>query len=162
MLRRVTIPTPEGEGARMPIAGRRTRYVVAAAVVLVVLLVAAGAAIQFATQLGSRGTTASVNGLRYDVGVGRSLQVTDADLTPYGAVSSYTDAGAYPFADDAAYALRGVDPKLAVVVRWAPGLRDDAGPWGEFALLTRALTGEMPGLCAYFDPKSEASPPECP
>jgi hypothetical protein len=132
------------------------------AAILVVLLVTIGAAILFGSPLGSRGTTASVGGLRYDVGVARSLQATSADLSPYGAVSPYTDPGAYPFVDDAAYALRGVDPRDALIVRWAADLRDDAGPLGEYALLTRRLAGEIPGLCAYFDPKSEASPPEGP
>lgn len=105
--------------------------------------------------------TAQVGGLRYDVSVARSLQVVEGDLTPYGEVSGYTDSGALPFAGTAAYALNGVDPKAALVVRWADGLRDDGGSLGEYALLYRDRPDAIPGLCAYFDPASESRPPEC-
>jgi hypothetical protein len=141
---------------------RLAPFRLAAAALLVVLLVATGAAFLFGSQLGSSGTTASVGGLRYDIDLGRGLQITAADVVPYGAVSSYTDAGGYPFADDTAYALRGVDPRDALVVRWAAGLSDDFGRFPEYALLYRRLLWEVPGLCAYYGPKSASTPQECP
>lgn len=124
-------------------------------------LVLSVGALLIAVSCSSQGTTAQVEGLRYDVSVARSLQVVEADLTPYGEVSGYTDSGALPFAGTAAYALDGVDPTAALVVRWADGVRDDRGSLGEYALLYRDRPHAIPGLCAYFDPASESRPPEC-
>lgn len=148
-------------GAARPAIGMR-RLAFAALAVLVVLLVAGAAILYVGSQFAISGPTARVAGLRYDVGVARSLRVGPADVTPFGPVDAYTDPGAFPFADATAYALQGVDPRVALIVRWKAGLRDDAGSIGEYALLMRGSIAETPGLCAYFDPKSEATPPDCP
>lgn len=104
---------------------------------------------------------ATVNETTYQVIVARSLIVSPDDLTEYGEVHSYTDSGGYPFEGDTAYALDGVSPALAVVVPWAPGLTDDGGALGDWALLESTPTSDIPGICDYFDPGSEATPTNC-
>ena len=125
----------------------------AVAVALLLMVAACG--------LGDRGSTAQVEGLQYEISVARSLQAGEADLEVYGQVSGYTDPGGYPFADTTAFSLRDVDPRAALLVRWADGLRDDAGSLGEYALLYRDLDYATSGICAYFEPVSPARPPEC-
>ena len=125
----------------------------AVAVALLLVLAACG--------LGDRGSTAQVEGLQYEISVARSLQVGEADLEVYGQVSGYTDPGGYPFADTTAFSLRDVDPRAALLVRWADGLRDDAGSLGEYALLYRDLDYATSGICAYFEPVNPATPAEC-
>ncbi len=125
-------------------------------------VLAGGGLLTVTSGIGIRSATAQVAGLRYEISVARSLQVTADDLTPYGEVSRYTDPGGYPFADTTAYALRGVDPTAALVVRWEEGLSDDAGSLGEYALLYRNLDDATSGMCAYYDPASPATPTGCP
>jgi hypothetical protein len=101
---------------------------------------------------------ATVNGIEYRVGVGRSIDVAEADLEPAGTVSS--SAYDWAFAEPTAYQLRGVDPRAALLVRAKPGLRDDAGPWGEFMILWGPEEA-FPALCRYFSAEFPSTPIEC-
>jgi len=95
---------------------------------------------------GDPAPTAVVNGQAYGVSVVRGLVLTGDELTFYGRIERAHDSSA--FLDDQAYALTGVDPETFIVVRAKPGLRDDAGPWGDFMGLFGA--GQDRDLCAYF------------
>lgn len=130
----------------------------AVAIGLLVLVLAVGAVVLSGCTAGQGPATATVNGLTYDFGVVRSLRIEPADLTRYGEVTCHTDPGAYPLAEDVAYALRGITPDEIVIVKWVPGLTDEAGPLGEWAMLSRAVYSEVQGLCAYFDPTSQYTP----
>jgi len=144
---------------RSPTTSRRRLSLGLALAAVLVIVLAGGALLTVTSGIGIRGTTAQVEGLPYDVGVARDLRVTEADISPYGEVSRQTGAGRCPFADTTAYALRGVDPTAALVVRWEEGLRDDAGSIGEYALLHRGVPDANSGICAYFDPASRRHPP---
>ncbi len=107
-----------------------------------------------------RGSAARVGDLDYEVSVARSLHVREANLEPYGQVSRHKQREP-SFAETTAYALRGVDPKAALVVPWAGDPHDDGGPIGEYALLYRDLRQAIPAICAYFDPDHEATITGC-
>jgi hypothetical protein len=136
---------------------RRGSWRIPAGIAAAVLIVAGAAAgIRALDGMASRPAEASVRGQTYGLAVVRSLEFASGDLSPYGEVSSSEEAY---FADDTAYAVRGVDPNVALVVRLEPGLTDDAGPWGEWILLTR---GPAPNsLCPYYDPESSFTPHDC-
>lgn len=95
---------------------------------------------------GDPAPTAVVDGHSYGVAVVRGLVVAEADLEPWGRIERADDASG--FADDQAYALSGVDPLTFLVVRAKPGLKDDAGPWGDFIGLMGG--GHDPRICRYF------------
>ena len=121
------------------------------------MIVLVGAGVLFATQAPAMGpATAEVDGLTYTVAVARSLVVTDADLSAYGELSRID--GGLPLEGQTVYAIVGVDPTRALVVRLASGARDEAGLYGKYALLVR---GPFAGLCQLFDPASEATPTDC-
>jgi hypothetical protein len=114
----------------------RTRAVVAAVVLSVAL----------AGCIGDPAPTAVVDGRSYAVTVVRGLVVAETDLEPWARIERADDASG--FADDQAYALSGVDPLTFLVVRAKPGLKDDAGPWGDFIGLMGG--GHDSKVCGYF------------
>jgi hypothetical protein len=135
----------------------RRRWLVPAGLAAGVLVAVAGlAGIQALNNMASRPAEARVEGLTYGLAIARGLAFEEGDLTAYGQVSSSESAW---FADRIAYAVDGVDPDDALVVRLRPGLGDDDGPWGEWALLTRGAVTRP--LCPYYDPLSPFAPPEC-
>ncbi len=107
---------------------------------------------------GSYPALAVVNGADYRLGLGRSMQIDASDLTPYARVES--GSGLRQMADPTAFSLTGVDPLAVLVVRSAPGLSDDNGPYGEFLILW-GPTDPYPEICAYVEPGDPASPTEC-
>ncbi|MGH2446283.1 MAG: hypothetical protein ACRDGD_09630 [Candidatus Limnocylindria bacterium] len=130
------------------------------AATLVAVVVGVGA-MQLLSLSASRGSEARVNGATYSISIGRSLVLDEDDLTPIGELESAERSDL--FADPTAYAIDGVDPDDALVVRAAPGQRDDAGPYGDWILLMRGAirAGEIGPLCPYIDPTSPFSPEEC-
>lgn len=111
------------------------------------ILLAAAALLIAVSCANSRGVTARVGDLDYEVGVARSLHVREADLEPYGQVSRHTPQE-YSFAETTAYALRDVDPQAALVVPWAGDPHDDSGPIGEYAPAVSRSSASDPGyLC---------------
>jgi hypothetical protein len=100
-----------------------------------------------------------VAALEYGVSLARGLTAGPGDLSEYATLANVRPvAAASQFADDTAYSLHGVDPETALVVRWAAGQSDDAGPYPPYALLIR---GDWSELCQYFDPETETAPAEC-
>lgn len=142
--------------------GRRTGLgwipLTAAAVLAVVAIGSFAILGPIINQSGSRPSQAIVAGVPYGVAVARSLQVETSDLTRHGEVQQSDFS--YAFAEQVAYALRGVDPLAALVVPAKPGLGDEAGPWGDFIMLWGP--GEaFPAICQYFEAGAPATPLEC-
>lgn len=79
-------------------------------------------------------------------------------LRPYGEA---TDLNTFARPDGATvYAIEGVSPERALVVKLKPGQADDAGPIGNYLLLVRgADTFSL--LCRYFDTTQPATPSAC-
>lgn len=127
-----------------------------AAAAVVLLVVVAGGAFWLLGTAGIRPAETTVDGRTYHISIARSLVLDESDVTPFAPLDSTEEA--YLFAEMTAYAVDGVDPDDALVVPAAPGLRDEAGPYGDWILLLR---GGMSALCPYFDPLAEATPPEC-
>jgi len=101
---------------------------------------------------------AVVNGKEYAVAVARSLHVDAADLTAYAQVESSSEE--HWMSEMTAFAVAGVDPSVALVVRTVPGATDDAGPIGDHLLLLRGNDAVM-AVCEYLDPQSEFTPDVC-
>ena len=131
---------------------RRPALVAAAALGLV--LSATGAVLL--SQSGIAPASARVNGLDYGIAAARSLHVSSADLQPYGDVERFDSP--IPIVGRTAFALKGVDPRQALVVPLQPGSQDGAGGFGDYALLVQ---GSFAAVCPYFDPASPATPDEC-
>jgi hypothetical protein len=136
------------------LAAWRTRAVVVAAVALV--LVVGFTAVQLVGHAGSRPATAKIQGLTYVVAAARSIRLSESDLRVYGELDTFESG--LQIQGTTAYAIDGVDPEDALVVRLQPGSRDDAGPLGDYALLVR---GSYAPLCKFFDPASEVTPADC-
>lgn len=126
------------------------------AAALALVLIVGFTVVQLLGQTGSRPATAKVQGLSYVVAAARSLELSGADLRVYGELNSFDSN--LPIRGTTVYAIDGVDPGDALVVRLKPGSRDDAGPLGDYALLVR---GSYASLCKFFDPASEVTPAEC-
>jgi hypothetical protein len=137
-------------------APARSRWwLMPAGIAAAVLLIAAGlAGIRALDGSASQVARATVDGVIYGVSAGTSLAFAPGDLMPMGEVSQ-TNAEDY-FADRKVYAIRGVDPRRALVARQS----DQAtGAWGGEYLL---LVGPGPGtadLCPYYTP--DAVPDSC-
>ena len=106
----------------------------------------------------SRLTGATVNGLTYTVAVARSLTVKPDVLRAYAA---FTNLQTFAKPDEGmTYAIDGIDPDLALVVKLKPGQADDAGPIGDYLLLVRG-ENTFSLLCPYFDVTAAATPAVC-
>jgi hypothetical protein len=140
---------------RRPSRWRRGWLLSASAAVIVVLAVGVGLWAFRPSLQESYPAAVSVGGLEYLVGIGRGLSVSQADLAPFGVIEQIPNGlGLDQFADPIAYTLDGVDPREALVARTAPGLGDDAGPYGKWFILwgPGALRGpHSAALCGYFD-----------
>lgn len=135
------------------------RLATAAVVILAVGLTAVvGMRLVDRSSSGSYPAMAVVNGVDYLVGLGRSMQIDAGDLTPYGRVESGNSLRR--MADPAAFSLTGIDPRAVLVVRSAPGLADDNGPFGEFLILW-GPSDPYPELCSYVEPGHPSTPTEC-
>ena len=137
-------------------APARSRWwLMPAGIAAAMLLIAAGlAGIRALEGSGLQVARATVDGVIYGVSAGTSLAFAPGDLMPMGEVSQ-TNAEDY-FADRKVYAIRGVDPRRALVARQS----DQAtGAWGGEYLL---LVGPGPGtadLCPYY--AADAVPDSC-
>ncbi|MGH2454989.1 MAG: hypothetical protein ACRDHD_01835 [Candidatus Limnocylindria bacterium] len=141
------------------VTARRGRppWLLPAGLAAVVLLVAAGlAGIRALDDMAASPAQATINGLTYGVVYDPSLSFPAADLTPYGRLSSGEEGF---FLEPTAYAIRGVDPQVALAVPLLPGLRDGNAPPGDWALLVRGSAGRA--LCPYHDPEAGAVPAAC-
>ena len=100
----------------------------------------------------------TVDGLRYNLGGARTLSVPEADLATFGRATdlSYADW----FIDDTAYSVKGADPRVILVLRLKAGVSDDAGPLGDFMVLTRGNDAEK-SICKYFDASQGPIPAAC-
>ena len=152
---------PVTVAADVVIRGRRARKsavripaTLAAALAIALILGATTA--MFLGQAGSSPATADVNGLTYGVAAVRSLHISEADLRAYGELGRF-DSG-LQIRGTTAYAIRGVDPRDALVVPLRAGAQDEGGPLGDYVLLVR---GSYAALCDFFDPASNATPTEC-
>lgn len=126
---------------------------------LAVLVLSVGAVGYFVNQQGaSRLASAIVNEHEYTLAAARSLRVAPEMLTPYGQVTRIDPSVIYEGLT--VYSIRGVDPEHALLIRLAPGQRDDAGPLGEYFLLVRGPDA-FADLCPFFEKTSEATPREC-
>lgn len=106
----------------------------------------------------SRLARTTVNGLTYTVAVARSLTVEPDALRPY---ATFTNLQTFVEPDEAmTYAIDGIDPDRALVVKLKPGQADDAGPIGDYLVLVRG-DNTFSLLCPYFDPTAEATPAVC-
>jgi len=103
--------------------------------------------------------TAVVKGVSYDLGMARSMRVDRGDLTPYGVVDS--GSALRQIADPTAFSLAGIDPRAVLIVRSAPGLNDDNGPYDEYLLLYGPVD-PYPAMCDYFEPGDPSNPTVCP
>ena len=88
---------------------------------------------------------------------GAGLRATASDLTRYGPIDRADYASA--FAEQSAYALRGVDPQAALVVPVKPG-SDAVDPGSDYFLLL-GTGSPFPGLCPYFIPGAPGTLAEC-
>lgn len=89
--------------------------------------------------------------------------IPDADLTEIGQASRL-DADLV--SDPAVFAVREVDPAALVAMRLTAaamrGAEGEPARPGNVALFVATDTAELPaGICRYFDPRAESSPPEC-
>jgi hypothetical protein len=100
---------------------------------------------------------AVVNGLTYDLAVARSLDLSSEELSPYRRVTSIQ--ADFRYLDDVAYSIDRIEPASALVMRLAPGQRDDQ-PLGDYLLLIRGPDAWV-DLCPYFDVTSPATPDVC-
>jgi len=90
--------------------------------------------------------TATVQGRDYGVSVIRGIKLEAEDIAPFAPIDRATDPSI--FLDRQAFSIKDVDPDTMLVVQLKPGLRDDAGPWGEYLGLMGP--GRDPDLCRYF------------
>lgn len=151
---------PRAAGRRWPSWSNPIRLAAAAVVILAVGLTAVvGPRLLDRSSGASYPSMAVVNGVEYIVGLGRGLQIDDSDLSPYGRIERFNDPR-FLGGDPTAFSLHGVDPLAALIVRSAPGLSDDSGPFPEYLVLARA-PDSYAVLCAYYDPNDAASPTEC-
>ena len=148
---------PVGEVvANVRAAPSRSRWwLMPAGIAAAVLLIAAGlAGIRALEGSGLQVARATVDGVIYGVSPGAPLAFAPGDLMPMGRVSE-TNAGD-SFADRTVYAIRGVDPRRALVARQS---NQATGAWGGEYLL---LVGPGPGtadLCPYY--ATDAVPDSC-
>ncbi len=151
---------PQGDRRRRPSWSNPARLAAAAVVILAVGLTAIiGPRLLDRSSGASSPSMAVVNGVEYIVGLGRGLRIDDSDLSPYGLIESFNDPR-FVGGEPTAFRLHGVDPLAALIVRSAPGLSDDSGPFPEYLVLTRS-TDSYAALCAYYESKDTASPTEC-
>jgi hypothetical protein len=143
-------------GARRP---RRTWLRFAAGIaVLGIVGVAAVVAVSVLnpTNQGSSPATARVGGLTYAIAIGRSIDLSSAQLTPHD--EARQDSG-FVTADATAYQVDQLDPRQVLVMRLIPGEHDDAGSIGEFLLLIRGDGFSL--LCDYWEPGDPLAPTVC-
>ncbi|MDQ3690783.1 MAG: hypothetical protein M3406_12275 [Chloroflexota bacterium] len=131
----------------------------------VLLLVAVFAVASFG-QMGSSPATAQVGGITvggvnlggttYGVGVARSIDLSGARLTVAG--EARQDSG-FRTQGLTVYQVDDVDPRQILVMKLAPGERDDGGPIGDFLVLARGDGYSL--LCPYVEPGDPLAPAEC-
>lgn len=143
--------------ARMPLA------LLASAGVLILFAVVA---IGTLSNSGSSPATAHVGGITiggfnlastdYGVAVARSIDLSDARLTPVGEArqdSGIRTQGA------AIYQVDDLDPLHVLVMRLEPGQRDDSGSLGDYLLLVRGDGFSL--VCPYFHEGDPLAPTVC-
>ncbi len=133
---------------------------VASASVLLLVVVVAVASIG---QMGSSPARAHVGGVTlwginlggttYDVGVVRSIDLSTARLTAVG--EARQDSG-FRTQGSTVYQVDDVDPREVLVMKLAPGERDDAGSIGDYIVLARGNGYSL--LCPYFQPGDPLAP----
>ncbi len=141
------------QAAPIQAAGMRSTAIVAALAVGVVVVI--GLALNGPA---SGPGHAWVSGVEYTLAGAPSLRATASDLTRYGQIDQSDDDSA--FAELVAYALRGVDPRAALVVPVKPGVEDVVEPGSDFILLV-GYGSRYPALCPYFIPGAPGTPAEC-
>ena len=135
------------------------RLATAAVVILAVGLTAVvGIRLVDRSGSGSSPAMAVVNGVDYLVGLARGMRIEARELTPYAEVESGNSLE--QFADLTAFSLNGLDPLAVLVVRAAPGLSDDNGPYPEYLSL-RGPEDFYPEICDFYEPGHAGSPTEC-
>lgn len=138
---------------------QRLRLPVVALAAVVMLAVSVTAVGLLTTQQdASRLASARVRDLDYTLSVARSFDAPADALVPFA--DEVTVDPVFDFDGLVAYSIRGVDPSQVLVMRLAPDQRDDAGPLGRYVLLVRGPDA-FSLVCAYFDPRSEATPRAC-
>lgn len=131
----------------------------APAAILVVLVALIGAGGVAYLGGGSEVATARVGGNTYYLAVARNLDVPSELLEAYGAATEIEfDAAAV--LSPTVYAIRGIDPATVLLLPVTPGAQDDAGPLGEFFLLTNGANA-LRSICPYFDDARGPLPRAC-
>jgi hypothetical protein len=134
---------------RLAVGTTIAAFVVAAAVVIAV--------IGLSNNEASSPATGHVHGLTYTVAVARSLDLSEAQLTPFGTA---TQNGGFVSEDATAYQVDETDPGQLLVMKLKPGQHDDAGSIGNYLVLVRGDGFSL--LCDYFADDDPLAPSVCP
>jgi hypothetical protein len=97
----------------------------------------------------------NIGGTTYDLGVVRSIDLDGVRLTAVG--EAHQDY--FRTQGSMAYQVDDVDPQQVLVMKLAPGERDDAGSIGDYVLLARGDAYSL--LCPYFHAGDPLAPSEC-
>jgi hypothetical protein len=150
------------EVARVVIARaeRRRRgwlpFAAIAATLAVVGVVVALAMSSSVIHYGSSPASARVRGLTYGISVARSIDLSEAELTPFGEA---TQNSGFLTEDGTAFRVDQLDPEQVLVLKLAPGERDDAGSIGNHLVLIRGDGFSL--LCDYFAADDPLAPSVC-
>jgi hypothetical protein len=98
----------------------------------------------------------NLGGTTYDLGVVRSIDLSAARLTAVG--EARQDSG-FRTQGSTVYQVDDVDPREVLVMKLAPGERDDAGSIGDYIVLARGNGYSL--LCPYFQPGDPLAPSTC-
>lgn len=98
----------------------------------------------------------NLGGTTYDLGVARSIDLSRARLTVVG--ETRQDSG-FRTQGSTVYQVDDVDPRQILVMKLAPGERDDGGSIGDFLVLARGDGYSL--LCPYFESGDPLAPSEC-
>lgn len=155
---RAAIGTPPGRRLmRLPLG------LVASASVLLLVAVVALASVG---GMGSSPATAQVGGVTlggislggttYYISVARSIDLSDARLSAIG--EARQNSGIRTIGSTV-YQVDDADPRQVLVMKLAPGERDDGGSLGEYLVLVHGNGFSL--LCPYFRDGDPLAPPEC-
>jgi hypothetical protein len=103
-----------------------------------------------------RSATARTGGLTYTIAVGRSIDLSGADLTPTGKATQ--DSG-FVTEDATAYQVDQIDPRQVLIMKLIPGEHDGAGSIGDYLLLIRGDGFSL--LCDYWALGDPSAPTVC-